>query len=637
MLKKRKSLTIILLVLFLSVFSLNIFIQIYDKNNISYFVEAEDYQSEYLNANSSISGSITLISSNPYKISIYVDAKNWDSGTLEFKLYKDSQTIIYSALLYPENCIDDLLLIEIPSSVFLEKGSYSVSFTGNNIASEIIFFKDSVGAFKEIQYYNVTKALFYVAVLILDFLFVIIVLAFLSIKKIEKAFLFLAIFIGIIFVFIIPPYTAPDELRHFARSYDIASGNFVCKDYETKKEFDNQTMPICEFPKELFELKLISQDNGINYTRETNTKINLLAFKDKINRNFSGETVRIPIHGDHTTSCIAFLPQVISILAAKFLNVSPIIMFYMTRIWNLAAAIFIAYLGLKKIPQYKILYMILYFAPGMIFLRSTSSTDGFLYSLILLFIAQIIYLIFTKASFWRNGCVVLSVIAVCITLIKMPYFIIFMLIVLLDQRQFTIAGKEYKCTKYLYLAGLLTSCFTICSISHKILDYNAEVISTLYASSAELDVSYISYALNHIFRIINMFFQTGVVNLYDYFFEAISFPNAGYLVIPYLMICLMVVFYGEYNFCMRKRDRIIFLLIGIGMWFIVCAAFYFIGPGPDIGYIWGLQGRYLYPALPLIFIALTSKNKNQSFCPPLLESTAILIGIYALSLSEYWI
>ena len=138
MLKKRKSLTIILLVLFLSLFSLNVFIQIYDKNNISYFVEAEDYQSEYLNENSSIFGSITLISSNPYKISIYVDAKSWDSGTLEFKLYKDSQTIIYSALLYPENCIDDLLLIEIPSSVLLEKGSYSVSFTGNNIASDII-------------------------------------------------------------------------------------------------------------------------------------------------------------------------------------------------------------------------------------------------------------------------------------------------------------------------------------------------------------------------------------------------------------------------------------------------------------------------------------------------------------------
>ena len=138
MLKKRKSLTIILLVLFLSLFSLNVFIQIYDKNNISYFVEAEDYQSEYLNENSSISGSITLISSNPYKISIYADAKNWDSGTLEFKLYKDSQTIIYSALLHPENCIDDLLLIEIPSSVLLEKGFYSVSFTGNNIASDII-------------------------------------------------------------------------------------------------------------------------------------------------------------------------------------------------------------------------------------------------------------------------------------------------------------------------------------------------------------------------------------------------------------------------------------------------------------------------------------------------------------------
>ena len=73
---------------------------------------------------------------------------------------------------------------------------------------------------------------------------------------------------------------------------------------------------------------------------------------------------------------------------------------------------------------------------------------------------------------------------------------------------------------------------------------------------------------------------------------------------------------------MRKRDRIIFLLIGSGMWFIVCAAFYFIGPGPDIGYIWGLQGRYLYPALPLIFMPPPvgeHRHTDLYLCPKLIR------------------
>ena len=628
MFTKRKIAAILLLILIIF-FSLNIFLRLHDKNSVVYFVEAEHYQEECLN--NTILGTITLISNNPYKISVYASTENWSSGNLEFKLFRDSSNVIYSTILYPENLETNLLSIDIPNLDILEAGSYFVSFTENNIDSDIYFFKESNDAFKEIQYYHLNKFIFYFCIIILNFLFIVIFLVVIHLKNAEQAFLFLAIMTGIIFVFLIPPYTAPDELWHFARSFDIASGNFVCKDYETREEFDNQTMPICEFPKELFELKLISQDNGINYTRETNTQINILAFKNIASRNFSGETVRIPIHGDHTTSSVAFLPQILSILLARFLNVPPIIMFYMARLGNLLAAIAIAYLGLKKIPRYKIMYMILYFAPGMIFLRSTSSTDGLLYSLILLFIAQIVYLMFAEVTFWEDGFLLLTVTAICITLIKMPYFIIYFLVLLVSKKRFVIAGKESKYIKYLYLIGLLSVCFTIYSISHHFLDYNSAVISTLYASSAEIDTSYILYAISHIFSIANMFFQTGIVNFHTYFFDAISFPNAGYLVMPYLLMCLAAAIYGEHNSIIKKQHRIIFFLIGLGTWLIVCAAFYFIGPGPDIGYIWGLQGRYMYPALILIFIALSNKNENKSSLPSL-EACVFLTGIYALSL-----
>ena len=526
--------------------------------------------------------------------------------------------------------------------VRIDKGSYELVLS--NLGRGTIAIRiDEYNELNNTQEYSFNYKEFFVCVII--FIHLAALGLFFVVGRIRDgkySFLVLAVITGLLLVFIIPPYTAPDEMRHFARSYDIASGNIVCASYETKEEYGNQTMPICEFPIELFELKLVSENNGINYTRETNTTIHFDMFLDKMGQRFSGEYVRIPIHGDHTTSSLAFLPQVIMIFLLKLLKVPPCIMFYGARLGNLAAAISLAYAGYNILPQgYRKIYAVLYFAPGICFLRSTSSTDGILYSIVLLFIAIAISLKAEHKSVWKGKVIcTLLILACCIGLIKLPYLLIMGLLLLLDRKQFALKGKETFILKLIYVTGMLMAGCILYYISHSILDNNADVASSLYASSTEISGSYIIYVLHHPFRVLNMFFQTFFADFYSYYSSAIALPKSDCLIIPYLSLCAFVVFKIGADQIFNCRERILLIGLGAAMWMIVIVAFYFVGAAPDLGYVWGLQGRYMYPAFPVVLFGAASPKKKYDIAKESFEiiSCGSIIMVHVLEIfGLYWI
>ena len=41
----------------------------------------------------------------------------------------------------------------------------------------------------------------------------------------QRVYVYIALIVGILFVFLTPPFQSPDEDSHFKRSYQIAKGN----------------------------------------------------------------------------------------------------------------------------------------------------------------------------------------------------------------------------------------------------------------------------------------------------------------------------------------------------------------------------------------------------------------------------
>lgn len=50
--------------------------------------------------------------------------------------------------------------------------------------------------------------------------------------SLEKLFVLIALFFGILFVFILPPFQSVDEGMHFFRTYQISEGKFISQNIE---------------------------------------------------------------------------------------------------------------------------------------------------------------------------------------------------------------------------------------------------------------------------------------------------------------------------------------------------------------------------------------------------------------------
>lgn len=192
--------------------------------------------------------------------------------------------------------------------------------------------------------------------------------------------------------------------------------------------------------------------------------------------------------------------------------------------------------------------------------------------------------------------------------------------------------------KYMSITLMLGIAIGFYYISHKLLDNNPQVMSTIFASSTEINGDYISYIFKHPMKFLNMVMQTVLNSFSDYLESAVSLPASNCLVIPFIIWLMYITTKGNSLQVFSVKEKLAFMGIGCMMWFAVVLAFYFVGSSPELGYIWGMQGRYLYPVLPIFFV---SGSKNQcekiGFRKVVLIAGAFLIIHVIKIFSAYWI
>lgn len=629
----------IIIEIIVAFFSLNCIIQIQNKEEVSYFIEQEHYVQEEIEKDTEKIYPLELANWNIQTYKFEIDKNAWKKGKALVQIIDGKGEIIKEYAVSVLEVQKGMLELDMADLVLNVGENYSISIK-NQGSSTLNVLVDEAGNLKNEQIYLFAyKKLFITLIVVLNIGFILFIISINLIKNEKIMFWTISMASGVVLMFAIPPYTAPDEMRHLARAYDIAQGNVICTTYDTKAEFDNNTFPVCRFPIELYELKLISETNGINYARENNSKIAADKYLDKMAVPFSGSYVEMPIHGDHTTSSIAFLPQSIAIKISGIFSFPPVIMFYFTRFMNLFVAVLIAYAAFCILTKYKELFCVLFWTPGISFLRSTSSTDGFLFSLVLLFLAIVIHVKYLKENIWKPKYICsLMMILASIALIKLPYASIVLILLLVENKQFCINKKENRFYKCISIMLMLGSAIGFYYISHKLLDNNPQVMSTIFASSTEINGNYLSYILEHPVEFINMVMQTVLNNFSDYLRSAVSLPSSECLVIPFIIWLMYITTKGNNVQVFSVKEKMALMGVGCMMWFAVVLAFYFVGSSPELGYIWGMQGRYLYPVLPCFFVA-GSKNRCEEIefrYVVLIAGTFLMIHVIKI-FSAYWI
>ncbi|MBP3609554.1 MAG: DUF2142 domain-containing protein [Lachnospiraceae bacterium] len=462
-------------------------------------------------------------------------------------------------------------------------------------------------------------------------------------RKRDGYFVAFSLFIGSMLIILLPPCTAPDEFRHFLRAYTISEGMITCETYTSNEKYYWQTLAECEIPSELFELKLLSENNAEHWTSETNGVYFLPEFIRQIMRQgiTLDEMVTVPYHGTAGISPIAYIPQIIFILIAKLLKLNALGIFYMGRMGNLVCGTFLVYAAKKICPRYDALFTILFFIPGLAFLRSSCSTDSFLWGVSLLLIAYILH-ISTKedTSFicWKTYLKI-AILASIIALIKLPYILVVCMLFFVDVNKFGKQSDEIPFKKrkrqFMMIVSILTFAGVVYLISNNIL--------TRYSVGGNSKINYVQYLLENPLEIgtmlINTFFNTFLDNMKS----AFSFPSSGSYFLLYMLVLLYFGF-GQGEQTQNKENKLAYTLyLGLGMWLAILGTFYFIGPAPDLGYIWGVQGRYIFPILPLMGIGLSNCSTAKECETRTLEKKyyyyiAGILMIYTLDMyGVFWI
>ncbi len=417
-------------------------------------------------------------------------------------------------------------------------------------------------------------------------------------RNFYKKFVVLSMAIGMIFLFAVPPCTAPDELRHFARAYDITEGNFLCRSIQTKEEFDNMTLPTCKIPSELFQLRMLSEENEEKYTGETNHKIVFQKWKDVISKKTGESDAEIPIHGTATISPLAYIPQIIGILIAKLFGSHVGALYYLCKFANLLFATLIGLFALYITPKFKEGIFVLWFIPSLVHLRSSCSTDGILFALII-FVLAVFLKMYEEGKLENRYFIAVVIAEIIIGQIKLPYVFSSFIFLLCKM------DKKVQSGRVLAISSFVISCLSY-GIYSKINSFRLDSIG-----NSQGIISYVKEFISHPVSQINMLFQSFINDSWLYFKKAFILLDCEIIMVCFLICILFTMKYCTDSISGGSKCKAICIYGSLFMWAGIIGIFAVESFKLSTGYLWGVQGRYMLPVFPVLFLGIARDNRSN--------------------------
>jgi len=397
----------------------------------------------------------------------------------------------------------------------------------------------------------------------------------------ENVFLILALVFGITFLIITPPGQVADEYRHFTRAYGVSQGNFF-------GEFSL-------IPRRLNDY--FATTAGMPFHPEKKIRpSDLLAFW--------GQPLNSAEQASHKMSTSVYFPIAyffsgLGIVIGR-LTGSPIIIFYMGRLFNLLVWTLLGYLTLRTTPVYKWTFALLMLSPMSLFQAASYSFDSFTNGLSFILIALCLNLALKddQSLHWKN-MVPLAVVAVLLPMTNPAYTFLVVLVLLIPARKFR-SRKNYILT----MAGLIlvaVALFMVSSLLNRASFY-------INAPSPEVDPNaQIAYILTHPFG----YLWTILTTVYTYFgFMFKSYigmlgwldtylpPLVYWTYIPVIILAALFDKQAEYQ--MTLKHKIILAITAVLTFIVIATGEYTTWTPVGAPVINSLQGQSFIQVVPLL-------------------------------------
>ncbi|MDY7991475.1 DUF2142 domain-containing protein [Paenibacillus polymyxa] len=416
-----------------------------------------------------------------------------------------------------------------------------------------------------------------------------------KISLVENKFLIIALLFGLCWMFLLPPFQAPDEESHFFRAYGISSGKLICENIGVSNAGSYLPDNI-----NLFQQSLGAEDIKFHYE----VKQDLSKFQ-KAKNMYPSNTESFLAYGNACAySPIPYIPQVLGIEFGKLFHASWLIIFYLARLINFLAFIGVIYYTIKISPKLKYLILLLALMPMMLHQAVSLSPDALTVSLCFLFVAYVMKMRHESELVSRKNIIVLILLSIAIALLKVTYFPLTFLVFIIPADKFGVRKNFWKTglsviTLSIVFTGLWFFCTRLSHIEFP-LDPTEQLKNALYHPFAFAKLLIMSFFVNDALYI--QFFGD---------FGWLDTPLPLVLAIAYYCVLTIVTFYeGRKEIANPVNERADFWSAILGVVsFVGCAllveiSLYLNWTQDSPNYISGVQGRYFIPIAFAFFYSL---------------------------------
>lgn len=569
---------------------------------------------------------------------IQVSDNNVYEGTVSYKVKKENTVVKEVKKVDIGGLVDGNDLILDVSDVHMERGTTYTVDISFDLVKQIYLTTNADGSVRTKQVYQFVYRPLLIGIIVL---LNIIVVAF-GIWIYKKGFrnyimASFAIILGIVVAFIITPCSMDDEYRHFLRAYEIASGNVCAESLDTMPAdttgvpplLSNGKYAIANVPVEVSNIKYLDQCANFKeatYYAEVSSHLSVNELFYQLTADESGENVNVSLAATVGLSPLSYLPQIVLILFGKIFGMKALTLFYLARIGNVIGCVLLIWIAAKILPEYQNIIWTMAFIPRITTLRSSCSTDGLLYSLIILLIVYLLSIRIKKVK-WMvpKRLLIICGLAGYIASMKLPYVLVAGLVLLFRKENYFYLKKKWQvfiCNIVIAGAigivslGIFLGLANFTSQNLRLDEVAVEDVIADEAETEELNENETMAEVQksqmepHLAYVMQNPKAWLVMILHEYMsvYERLKVSINGYFCVgSYYLLLLICLFAAKRR--LSYLDRIYMILIGAGIWFGILMVFYRM-VDPAVSSIPNIGDRYILPIVPLIAFAMPQGNEK---------------------------
>lgn len=461
-------------------------------------------------------------------------------------------------------------------------------------------------------------------------------------KGLEYVYAAAGLSLGILYMMVLPPLSAPDEISHYISAYELSShllgqpsnscsGHVLVRAQDMWLEDVGGNYEYETGQDGYLRIKEGTSGKawvlGETLTEETYKEIHDLGLTGRRYPGTSDEREKnarfVSVYPPVVTTPAGHFPQALGVAFARSLHLNSLWLVYMGRFFNLVFFVAMTALSIRRLPFGKEVMFGTALLPMTLHLSASFSYDVMIMGCMFYLTALCLDLAYEKEKATLWDVAVLAALMAAAGPCKMVYGVLMGLCLLIPVKKF---GNWKKWALSALAVGLAWGLAMAAVNTKTILTYATETES--YVPWAQEAGYSLTYLIHNPMELIRMFYQTLLWQMEHYHLTMMGaylgnldqVLDVPYILILFFTVCLLCLALkkpGESQ-RMSKGNRIWIYVLCLGCTAAILLSMLIAWTTVSSPVISGVQGRYFLPFLPILLMAvkndtiILTKNGNRS-------------------------